>query len=89
VFEVSAPAGTGVELFQVAGRSLQDAEQWASWYETWRAAVYDVAKSVNWLAAVVRRDFDPSFFLVEGKFILRDGYTRIPEFSDTERAKLP
>jgi len=51
-------------------------------------------RAANWVAEVVRRDLNPAFFAVSGKFTLTEqdglGYvTRVLEFTSDQRKELP
>jgi len=54
-----------------------------------------VNKSANWLAEIVRRDINPLFMAIEGKFSLNSGlcdnfsfHTFVPEYSADEKENL-
>jgi hypothetical protein len=55
--------------------------------------IIEVAKAANWLAELVRRDINPLFMAIDGKFSLGefDGiyvYTIVPEYSADEKSQL-
>lgn len=67
-------------------------------YEKWRRVYldcfYDLARTLNWFADVVRRDINPFFFSKEGRFTIVEGdvlgYTpNIYQFTESEKEKMP
>ena len=66
-------------------------------YEDFIGLVAESTKAANWLAEIVRREFNPMFFAMEGKFVVdydccglnSIGVGGVYEFSDHEKALLP
>jgi hypothetical protein len=68
--------------------------RWDKWVAHMDLLIVQPTKAANWLAEVVRRDLNPAFLAVSGKFILTvpDDLrfaTFAPEFSPEEKARLP
>ena len=56
--------------------------------------MFEATKAANWVAEVIRRDLNPAFHAVSGKFTLTVpkglGFIRVaPEFDDERKPKLP
>lgn len=69
-------------------------DEYNDWVKKCDDYMYEVAKSVNWVAEVVRRDINPSFFATEGKFLLTylEGLivgTQLLEYTQEEKELLP
>jgi hypothetical protein len=69
-------------------------DRWQRWIWHMDLLIRESTKAANWLAAVVRRDLNPAFFAVNGKFTLTeqvnlDFYTHAPEFTDEQKQRLP
>jgi hypothetical protein len=69
-------------------------------FEAWQDRCYkllkDATKAANWFADVVRRDINPMFFAIQGKFLIMEGpsmnmsfKTRLLEFTEEEKATRP
>lgn len=72
-------------------RLLRDYEQWTSRVDK---LILAATKAANWVADVVRRDVNPLFFAVEGRFLVTypDGLgtrTSLLQYSEEERSALP
>lgn len=67
----------------------EDLKKYENWLKTCHEYLQETIKAANWFATVVRRDINPRFFAVQGKFIVTDGSRKILEYSETERAGLP
>lgn len=75
----------------------QKLKQFNNWMADYHFLIIEVTKAANWFADVVRRDINPMFFAIEGKFLLTDisgliisGIkTRLVEYSESEKEKLP
>lgn len=48
-------------------------EDFGAWTKQCDELIVEATKAANWFAEVVRRDFNPLFFAVEGKFLLTTG----------------
>jgi len=69
-------------------------DRYERWVSDCDALVIRATKAANWLADVVRRDLNPRFFAIEGRFALTmedrlDYVTQVPEFTDEEKTGLP
>ena len=71
-------------------------EEWHEWVNRCYERVYLLAKSLNWFADVVRRDINPLFYALEGKFTVVEGpfenfsfKTRLYQFTEAEKKDLP
>lgn len=67
-------------------------KRWNSWVEECHRLVHEATKAANWFADVVRRDINPMFFALEGRFRLTEGPFRnlmvrvsVPQYSRQER----
>ena len=74
----------------------EDLAKYNKWIAQCHALVRDATKAANWFADVVRRDVNPMFFAIEGKFLISEGpfmdmsfRTRLIEFTEKEKARLP
>lgn len=74
----------------------KDLHRYVEWVEQCYALVAEATKAANWFADVVRRDVNPMFFAVEGKFLVTEGplgdlsfHTRLLEFNDEQKTHLP
>ncbi len=70
--------------------------EYNKWQEELDEIVFDATRAVNWFADVVRRDINPMFYALEGKFSLLYGpdenlvfNTSIPEFTEEEKKSMP
>ena len=69
-------------------------DRWERWSAHMDLLICQATKAANWVAEVVRRDLNPAFFAVSGKFILTvpddlSFVTSAPEYTAAERASLP
>lgn len=69
-------------------------EDFGAWTKQCDELIVEATKAANWFAEVVRRDFDPLFFAVEGKFLLTTGpyedlsyRTDLPEYTAAEKQR--
>ena len=74
----------------------EDVQRFNEWEAQCHALIEEATKAANWFADVVRRDVNPMFFAVQGKFLVSCGpfedlsfHTRLLEFSDEEKSHLP
>jgi hypothetical protein len=74
----------------------RDAKEYENWLDRCLATLREATKAANWFADVVRRDVNPMFFAVEGKFLVSEGpfidlsfRTQLLEYSDEEKSNLP
>lgn len=70
--------------------------QWEEWTEDLYELIREATKAANWFADVVRRDVNPRFFAIEGRFLLIEGpymdlsfKTYLIEYAHEERQLLP
>lgn len=68
--------------------------KYKKWKKLYLDCFYDLAKTINWFADVVRRDINPFFFSKEGRFAIVEGdllgYTpNIYQFTNLEKEKMP
>jgi hypothetical protein len=70
------------------------AEEYEQWIDEQSAFLFEAAKCANWMADVVRRELNPMFFAIPGKFVVTTGpnmsmqfVTQALEYS-TEEKKL-
>jgi hypothetical protein len=47
--------------------------QYDAWIDKCAATIFESTKAANWVAEIVRRDLDPLFFAVQGKFVVTHG----------------
>jgi hypothetical protein len=69
-------------------------DRWEDWNQHMALLITEATKAANWLADVVRRDLNPRFFSVAGKFTLTEPadlsyVTHTPEFTDEQKQQLP
>ena len=65
-------------------------EEYKDWIRQQADHMQEAAKSANWVAEVVRRELNPSFFAILGKFIVSDsGSVVLLEHTDAEKAREP
>jgi hypothetical protein len=72
-------------------------KQWEAWSDACDALFREATCAANWVAAVVRRDLNPHFYALDGKFRLTEGpfggslafYTRVYEYTKEEQGTLP
>ncbi len=74
----------------------RDLEKYEQWIEECYLLIQQSAKAANWFADIVRRDINPMFFAEKGKFLIMEGpfedlsyRTRLLEFSQEERSRMP
>jgi hypothetical protein len=74
----------------------EDLQEYKRYIQRCYDSLEDAARAANWFADVVRRDLNPSFFAIHGKFLITDGpypdltfKTRRLEFTENEKQKLP
>ncbi|MGH9857678.1 MAG: hypothetical protein ACRD4B_07540, partial [Acidobacteriota bacterium] len=68
-------------------------DQYDQWCEEYRSLMYEATKVANWVAEVVRREINPMFFAMQGKFmlIIPDGLgysMHVPEFTPEEKGSV-
>lgn len=68
--------------------------RYEKWKRTYLDCFYDLAKTLNWFADVVRKDINPFFFSKEGRFTIVEGdvlgyVPNIYQFTDSERVQMP
>jgi hypothetical protein len=69
-------------------------DRWQRWIWHMELLVRKSTRAANWVAEVVRRDLNPAFFAVTGKFTLTEQddlsyVTHAPEFSEVQKKELP
>lgn len=69
-------------------------DRWQHWVWHMDLLITESTKAANWVADIVRRDLNPAFFAVTGKFTLTQqqdlGYvTHALEFTDDQKKRLP
>lgn len=74
----------------------RDLEAYEEWLKRQDEFIFDATKSANWVAEVVRRELNPSFFAVPGKFVVTYGpnmegayVTRVLEYSEEQKKAEP
>lgn len=65
--------------------------EWDDWVECCDSLMFEAAKTLNWFAELVRRDVNPLFFAIEGKFLIEHGRDAdlLFEYTDEEKRNLP
>lgn len=70
--------------------------EYNAWIDEQADFIFEATKSANWVAEVVRRELNPSFFAVPGKFVVTVGpnmsgafVTRVVEYSPDEKKAEP
>lgn len=74
-----------------------DLEAFTDWQERCYEFIREATKAANWFADVVRRDVNPMFFAIQGRFLIMEGpfmpdmgyRSRLLEYSSEERLALP
>lgn len=69
-------------------------DRWEKWQEQIEFLIFQASKAANWMADVVRRDLNPAFFSLAGKFTVTvsddlSSRTFLPEFTAEEKTNLP
>jgi len=90
------------DRFYHSAKHRDDEQRLVQEYEDWRQdcyyLIFEATKAANWFAEVVRRDINPMFFALEGKFVVtRESWenaalnlsTMLLEYSQEERKALP
>jgi len=74
----------------------EDVKRYEAWLERCYCLIREATKAINWFADIVRRDINPMFFAMEGRFLITEGpfsdlsfRTRLVEFTEKENFKLP
>ena len=74
----------------------RDLVVYEKWLEECYELIYQATKAANWFADIVRRDVNPMFFAEKGKFLIMEGpfmslsfRTKLIEYSEDEKSKLP
>ncbi len=74
----------------------EDLVAYKEWLKEQDHFIFEATKSANWIAEVVRRELNPSFFAVPGKFVVTVGpnmggvfVTRVVEYSDAQKKAEP
>ena len=74
----------------------RDLQLYNAWLGKCYATLREATKAANWFADIVRRDINPMFFALEGKFLITIGpmsdlsyYTQLLEYSEEEKNELP
>lgn len=74
----------------------EDLKRYKQWQNRCYESIYDVTKTANWFADVVRAYINPMFFAEEGKFFIEEGpfenlswRTKLLEFTEEEKAEYP
>jgi HNH endonuclease len=77
-------------------RYYEDLEEFEKWQDRCYLFLKQATKAANWFAEVVRRDINPMFFAIKGKFLIEEGpfsdlsfRTQLIEFTTEEKANLP
>ncbi len=70
--------------------------QWDKWTEACDGLIREATRAANWVASVVRRELNPMFYALEGKFFLTEGpdmtlsfSSHVYEYSEEEGDGLP
>jgi len=71
-------------------------DEYNAWIDEQQEYLFDATRSANWVAEVVRRELNPLFFAIPGKFVVTVGpnmsasfVTRVLEYSDAEKKWSP
>lgn len=70
-------------------------QEYDDWVEKCHQLIIDATKAANWFREVVKRDINPMFFAVEGKFIVTYSplnfsiESLLPEYTQEEKDRLP
>ncbi len=70
----------------------EDQEKYKDWLNHCYSTIHEATKAANWFADVVRKDVNPTFFAIEGKFKINPSYldshegSTVLEFSQEEKA---
>jgi hypothetical protein len=65
-------------------------DKFDAWIKSYNFFFIEMVKSANWLAEVVRREINPAFFAMEGKFLIPyDDRAVLCEYTQEEKAVLP
>jgi hypothetical protein len=64
----------------------RDLALYESWLDECDFLIYQSTKAANWFADTVRRDFNPMFFVEQGKFLVNG---KLLEFSEEEKKSMP
>jgi hypothetical protein len=74
----------------------EDLARYNEWIDRCHEKLRDATKAANWFGEIVRRDVNPMFFAIEGKFLITEGpfmdasfRTRLLEFTEKEKANFP
>ncbi len=77
-------------------RYNEDLAAYNEWIEKQNKFILEATKSANWVAEVVRRELDPAFYAVPGKFVVTMGpsmsgtfVTRVVEYTAEEKNAEP
>lgn len=77
-----------------AERYGQLASEFEAWQDLCHEWLFEATKAANWLADVVRKDLNPLFFALEGRFALKLDHglhttLYLPDYSESERRRRP
>ena len=74
----------------------KDLAEYNEWLKEQDYFIFEATKGANWVAEVVRRELNPSFFAVTGKFVVTTGpnmsgsfVTRVLEYTDEQKKAEP
>ncbi|MFK5984240.1 MAG: hypothetical protein QM479_02270 [Pseudomonadota bacterium] len=74
----------------------KDLKRYKKWQKSCFLSLYEATKAANWFADVVRKQINPMFFALEGKFLIEEGpnkdliwSTRLLEFTEEDKANYP
>ena len=78
------------ELYDKLGKEFD------KWVDQCHELVFEATKAANWVAEIVRRDINPLFFAIEGKFLVTYGpnsdgsfRTVLLEYTEDEKKSMP